>query len=122
MGTADGNDGGDTNNTDEDDSGNHSDDDSVVEVVPTRARRNTRRTAIKPTTLAYYPTAWKSFLQLAKQEYRLHIATIHAFPEKENHLHEARDVIARLMLSWTSAGDYLEPGMFDLICFQVIFD
>lgn len=90
-----------------DESGNH-----AKESIQPPATRNSRSTGGNPTTLGFYPPMWKSFLQEAKQHYRLHIATVHAFPEIANDLHEARALVFRLLAIRHAAGEHLEPSKY----------
>jgi hypothetical protein len=86
------------------------DDDSDGEVIqddsaPTRerARRNSKipnGTTPKPTTLKYYSKAWQSMLIAAKNNMRRHVALVHAFPERDNHLNEANNILIKTIAEY----------------------
>lgn len=59
-----------------------------------RARRNTKKTQPKPTTLAYYNGTQKRALQTAKLHFRLYMSHNHAFPDKEEAEAEAWECIS----------------------------
>jgi hypothetical protein len=60
-----------------------------------RAARHSRSTGqVKADTLAYYRgTPWAAILTHAKIKYRRHIALNHGFPDRDEHLCDARDIL-----------------------------
>jgi hypothetical protein len=60
-----------------------------------RAARHSRSTGeIKPDTMAYYKgTPWWVILMQAKIKYRRHIAVNHGFPDRDQYLVDARDIL-----------------------------
>jgi Domain of unknown function (DUF6532) len=78
--------------SDQDDEDNPQESDNEDQA---RAARHSRSAGeIKPDTMAYYKgTPWWVILMQAKIKYRRHIAVNHGFPDRDQYLVDARDIL-----------------------------
>lgn len=71
-----------------------SDDEDQGEDQARAARHSKSNGEAKSDTMAYYKgTPWWAILMKAKIKYRRHIALNHGFPDREEHLCDARDIL-----------------------------
>jgi hypothetical protein len=77
------------------DNENHSQESDAEDQDQARAARHSKSLGgVKPDTMAYYKgTPWWVILTEAKIKYRCHIALNHGFPDRDEHLGEARDIL-----------------------------
>lgn len=96
-----------------------------------RARRYSktpRDAEPKSTTMKYYPTCWKTMLEIAKNNMRRHVAIINAFPRRDRDLKEATFVLNNTITEYLRIdGNTLDPSYFIIflnyqlliICFRL---
>jgi hypothetical protein len=100
------------------------DEDQDEDNLKERAARHSKSTGIaKPDTMAYYKgTAWWVILTQAKIKYRRHIALHHGFPDRDEHLGDARDILLQTIEEFKDENEILDQSGFYLlyIC-QCIF-
>ena len=75
--------------------GRQEDDDGDQDQGLGRAVRHSKSNGeVKPDTMAFYKgTPWWAILMKAKIKYRRHIALNHGFPDRDEHLGDARDIL-----------------------------
>lgn len=79
-----------------------------------RAARHSRSTGeVKPDTMAYYRgTPWWFILTQAKIKYRRHIALNHGFPDRDEHLGDARDILLEAIEEYNDENGILDQSVF----------
>ena len=80
---------------------------------PTRERAHRHSKVLdgaapKPTTMKYYSNSWQAVLLMAKNNFRRHVALVHAFPEREKHLKEATQILRETIAKYTEGGNELD--------------
>ena len=94
---------------DEDDEDNpqETDDEEEDQMRATRHSRSTGE--VKPDTMAYYKgTPWWAILTQAKIKYRRHIAINHGFPDRDQHLVDARDILLEAIDEFKTENEILD--------------
>jgi hypothetical protein len=67
----------------------------------------------KATQLRFYPARWVEVLNIAKNNWRLHISTGQPFPDREQHLNIAAECLTEAMNDYQdNDATQLEAGMF----------
>jgi hypothetical protein len=64
----------------------------------------------KPTTMKYYSKSWQSVLLIVKNNFRRHVALVHAFSQHEKHLKEATCILREMIAKYTEEGNELDDG------------
>jgi hypothetical protein len=84
---------------------------------PTRAARHSKSNGeVKPDTMAYYKgTPWWAILTQAKIKYRRHIALVHGFPDRDEHLGDARDILLEAIEDFVGENEILDQSGFYLL-------
>ena len=79
-----------------------------------RAARHSRSTGeVKPDTMAYYRgTPWWFILTQAKIKYCRHIALNHGFPDRDEHLGDARDILLEAIEEYNDENGILDQSVF----------
>ena len=87
-------------------------DDDSEDQEPVRAARHSKSTGeLKPDTMAYYRgTPWSAILAQAKIKYRRHIALVHGFPDRDEHLCDAHDILLEAIEEFKAEGGILDQG------------
>jgi hypothetical protein len=82
-----------------------------------RAARHSKSTGeVKPDTMAYYKgTSWWVILTQAKIKYRRHIALNHGFPDRDEHLSDARDILLEVIEEFKAENEMLDQSWFYLL-------
>ncbi|KAF8812145.1 hypothetical protein BYT27DRAFT_7207910 [Phlegmacium glaucopus] len=85
-------------------------DDEVQDYAKTRAARNSNSSGnAKPDTLAFYKgSSWSSILVQAKIKYRRHIALHHGFPDRDEHLVDARKILFEVIAQFKDEGGVID--------------
>ena len=78
------------------------DDNEENNTTRRRACRNSKRvgTSSNPTTLKHYSQTWQPMLVVAKNYMRRHVALINAFPERDNNLNEAGNILIKTITEY----------------------
>jgi hypothetical protein len=97
--------------------GEDEDQDQDQDQDKARAARHSMSTGeVKPDTLAYYRgTPWSVILTQAKIKYRRHIALHHGFPDRDEHLADARDIILEAIEDYKNENGILDQREFNLL-------
>jgi hypothetical protein len=76
----------------------------------TRAARHSKSTGeVRPDTMAFYKgTPWWVILTQAKIKYRRHIALNHGFPDRDDHLGEAREILLKAIKDFKGENESLD--------------
>jgi hypothetical protein len=79
-----------------------------------RAARHSKSTGeVKPDTMAYYKgSPWWFILMQAKIKYRRHIALNHGFPDRDEHLSDARDILLEVIEEFKAENETLDQSLF----------
>ena len=79
-----------------------------------RAARHSKSTGeLKPDTMTYYKgTSWYFILMQAKIKYRRHIALNHGFPDRDEHLGDARDILLEAIEEFKTENGNVDRSMF----------
>ena len=87
-----------------------------------RAARHSKSTGdVKPDTMAYYKgTSWWAILMQAKIKYRCHIALNHGFPDCDEYLCDARDILLETIEEFKTANGILDQGGFYYLLYHDI--
>jgi hypothetical protein len=82
-----------------------------------RAARHSKSTGeVRPDTMAYYRgTSWWFILLQAKIKYRRHIALNHGFPDRDEHLGDARDILLEAMEEFVKEDGIIDQSEFSLL-------
>lgn len=82
-----------------------------------RAARHSKSTGeAKPDTMAYYRgTSWWVVLTQAKIKYRRHIALNHGFPDRDQHLGDAREILLEAIEEFKGENGILDQSRFCLL-------
>ena len=64
-----------------------------------------------PQSLTYYPSGWKSVLIKAKRDWQYHVAITNPFPDREEHLDEVANILARAISEYEANGGILEDSV-----------
>jgi hypothetical protein len=88
------------------------DQDGQDEEQDQRATRHSKSSGqTKPDTLAYYKgTPWWAILMNAKMKYRLHITLNHGFPDRDDHLCDARNILLEAIDEFKVEHDIVDQG------------
>lgn len=85
------------------------DEDDDADVDPKIHRKN-NATKNPAETLKFYPDGWQAVLQMAKQHWRLYVATENPFPNRSANLKDAADILAKAIQQFKEEGYVLESG------------
>lgn len=98
----------------EDENNPQESDDEGLGQDQARAARHSKSTGeAKPDTMAYYRgTPWWFILTQAKIKYRRHIALNHGFPDRDEHLGDARDILLEAIGEYNDENGILDQGGF----------
>jgi hypothetical protein len=90
-----------------------SDDDDRDEDQARAARHSKSNGQAKPDTMAYYKnTPWWAILTKAKVKYRRHIAFNHGFPNRDEHLCDAHDILLEEIEVFKGEDGILDGGFY----------
>jgi len=89
------------------------DEDQDEDQDRSRAARHSKSTGeAKADTLTYYRgTHWSAILTQAKIKYRRHIALNHGFPDRDEHLCDARDILLETIDEFKDSNEILDQGV-----------
>jgi hypothetical protein len=92
------------------------DEDQDQDQDQARAARHSKSTGeVRPDTMAYYKgTPWWVILTNAKIKYRRHIALNHGFPDREEHLCDAHDILLEAIEDFKDENGFLDHSEFCL--------
>lgn len=80
---------------------------------PRAARHSKYNGERKPDTMVYYRgTPWSAILTQAKIKYRRHIALNHGFPDRDEHLCDARDILLEAIEEYKNENGILDQSRF----------
>jgi hypothetical protein len=99
------------------------DEDQPEDEDQARAARHSKSNGeAKPDTMAYYKgTPWWAILMKAKIKYRRHIALNHGFPDREEHLCDARDILLEEIEEFKEGNGILDSEFCFFIYFLYIY-
>jgi hypothetical protein len=89
--------------------GNFTDDEP--EPLQKRTRRNTNHHEPNAKQMQFYPGHWRNLLEKVKKRYRLYLATENGFPNREDHLDHAIDILTEELTVYFKKGEKAEKGI-----------
>ena len=107
---------------DEDDNENEDEDNEDDEDNNTKCRKKRNADGPKaptPTTIKYYPGAWKTVLHRAKDQFQYYVAVLNAFPDCQTDLDDAATVLRDTINDFEHPED-LDPSSAFVFTFSMI--